>query len=1197
MRALWSCVLLVLLPSILLTNPSGMDVAAGIASLEHHANELRVTVGDRAVLNWQDFSIGSNEVTRFIQPTDQSVVLNRVVGGTSSTIDGLLQANGRLLLLNPAGILIGPTGVIHTAGLVASTLDVMNFDPDAPEGMHFCGGSGAAVANYGRIHAPGGEVVLLGEMVSNHGVIQSDGVRLGAGRDIVLMPLGEQRLIIQPSMERRGVDGIALNQQGRIEAIQAELRADPNPYALAINHGGYVDALCVAEVNGRIRLVADGGRIESTGQLVARNETGVGGTVHLIADQIAFGSNARIDVSGSQGGGTALIGGDYHGTNPEFPTASHLVVDGDVSITADALERGDGGRAILWGKDVCGCFGAVSAQGGPDGGNGGLIEVSGHGWYSVEGARLQTLAPMGRNGTLSFDPVNVTISNNPNAGISANPPPAYVFNGAAGSWNVNVTSLQGFLASNNVEISTSSISGTDPGLAGNIDVNNNVTWATDSLLTMRADSVMTIADGVTVSNTSATAGTNLVMDLHAATLNVGAATNANASVITANNKSIQVSAGAINIIGGAVNTGVYSGIQTVNAGTIAIETSGSVLLQAGMNGATISSASAVAMLVGGNLTLVGGSTSQVAQIVGGDSVSIALAAGELAVMGGNDPLARSGAGSQIEVGGSGTGDVNISLPSGNHGCFGGSAGFAIIQNHGAGDVNMAATGPNCNFLIVGGTVGNLTGSEAQVNVFTGNLSMDLSSLVLQSHSRTSGNTENGGASALIEVERNISVSLTDSLVMTPLANQAESTRIQSVIGSIVISGTEFDVTIGNSFTNIGNLIQTEQGGSIVLGTPFAPAGNITILSTPFQPISPGTLFPLCGLRTDLGGDISVVAVGDLSVTAGANPTNVQGDAGIFPAYNQGVGNLSVIARNISLQGGSNTGTGSATAGLATGSAAGSTGSGDVTVFGTGFLTIQGSAVSAVNNQAQIAAVNGGVVDVTIRGDANLVGGLGAARIYSELGDVGLSAHSIGLDGSTATVQADAGSINLNARQDITLSSGSSLLINSIGNLTALAGRNFSFGTPCIAQVNGGGSMSLVCDNNFPYPPLIGPGEFNISTSAQLNAPGGHVLIYTARREQNQILNGQTINGTTYSEGPLFFDSATEQWLVYYPGGIPPTGPFKIFYKNGPIPTAQFRQEVAGVIGEFFDQLSWFVDSVETPRFPYRMPVALFEACH
>src|SRR5262249_58670939 len=80
-----------------------------------------------AIVNWNTFNIGVGESVRFNQPGSSAVILNRVTGGLGpSEILGTLTANGRVFLINRDGILFGPSAVVNTAGVLASTHCIAN---------------------------------------------------------------------------------------------------------------------------------------------------------------------------------------------------------------------------------------------------------------------------------------------------------------------------------------------------------------------------------------------------------------------------------------------------------------------------------------------------------------------------------------------------------------------------------------------------------------------------------------------------------------------------------------------------------------------------------------------------------------------------------------------------------------------------------------------------------------------------------------------------------------------------------------------------------------------------------------------------------------------------------------------------------------------------------------------------------------
>src|SRR3977135_2038482 len=115
-----------------LANPTGGTVGSGSATFASSGNTLTVTNSANAIINWQSFSIGVNEITRFVQSSASSAVLNRVVGSNGvipqSVIDGVLSSNGRVFLINRRGLLLGANPRIDVAGLVASSLNLSDQD-------------------------------------------------------------------------------------------------------------------------------------------------------------------------------------------------------------------------------------------------------------------------------------------------------------------------------------------------------------------------------------------------------------------------------------------------------------------------------------------------------------------------------------------------------------------------------------------------------------------------------------------------------------------------------------------------------------------------------------------------------------------------------------------------------------------------------------------------------------------------------------------------------------------------------------------------------------------------------------------------------------------------------------------------------------------------------------------------------------
>lgn len=149
---------------------------------------------DKMVVNWNNFDIAQGQTVNFAQPSASSAVLNRVVGPVKATdIQGTLNANGRVYVVNPAGVMFGQNAVVNADSVVASTLNV-----DANQFM--AGGRIAgnqkvldlsaastkgSVVNEGRINAR--QVALLGGQVLNRGQINATGdVTLGSAKTATL---------------------------------------------------------------------------------------------------------------------------------------------------------------------------------------------------------------------------------------------------------------------------------------------------------------------------------------------------------------------------------------------------------------------------------------------------------------------------------------------------------------------------------------------------------------------------------------------------------------------------------------------------------------------------------------------------------------------------------------------------------------------------------------------------------------------------------------------------------------------------------------------------------------------------------------------------------------------------------------------------------------------------------------------------
>ena len=165
--------------------PQGGQVLSGEAGISQatvggqHITTINQS-SSKVTLSWQSFNIANGESVRFVQPSANSVTINRISDPNGSKVLGKLSANGQVWLINPAGVYFGPGAQVNVGGLVASTLNLPHTtDPLQLRGPLSFSDNLSAVTNEGQITTtPGGYAALLGASVSNMGSISTPGGRI-----------------------------------------------------------------------------------------------------------------------------------------------------------------------------------------------------------------------------------------------------------------------------------------------------------------------------------------------------------------------------------------------------------------------------------------------------------------------------------------------------------------------------------------------------------------------------------------------------------------------------------------------------------------------------------------------------------------------------------------------------------------------------------------------------------------------------------------------------------------------------------------------------------------------------------------------------------------------------------------------------------------------------------------------------------
>jgi len=396
-----------------------------------------------------------NEVLDTDGAVINSGIINASLGGNVALIGKQVENDG-FIVAN-----------LGAATLAAGKQAVLTFDQDGLLGVRISKeilqeelGIDPAVINRGEINAEGGRVLLTAStsqdifsQAVNTGdldqstsvVVHADGsFTLGGGADVI----NTGRIDTSTTANDQNLS----QSMGRIVLIGENVTSSSELLADAANGNG-----------GEIELLAQNTVLLTENSVTsARSEAnGQGGMVKVLGNNVGLFDQSRVDVSGANGGGQALIGGDYLGGNANIRNATTTVVGRETVLTADALQQGEGGRVILWSDQNTYFWGNITVRGGALSGNGGFVETSGKENLLFDGS-VDLSANNGNNGMLLLDPRDITVvSGNANQNTQNNDEltemDLNVFFGDSASlndpdFNITATRIESVLASGNVQL-------------------------------------------------------------------------------------------------------------------------------------------------------------------------------------------------------------------------------------------------------------------------------------------------------------------------------------------------------------------------------------------------------------------------------------------------------------------------------------------------------------------------------------------------------------------------------------------------------------------------------------------------------------------------------------------------------------------------------------------------------------------------
>ncbi len=866
----------ILVPTLAAALPSGGQVAGGQATISQPTGtSLQIQQAtDKAILNWQSFSIGGNEAVRFMQPSISSIALNRIVGGNPSVILGQLQANGRIFLINPNGILFGAGAQINVGGLLATTLQIR--DEDFMAGRYLFAQdplkSLGTVINRGDIRVSDhGFVILTAPGVANEGLIVANLGKavLASGQKLTVDLMGDGLINYAVSekvlAQVTGPDGkplsSAVSNSGTIQAdggqVVLSAKASGDIFSSVVNQGGIVRALSLVDHGGVVRLegsdpVANTGTVGwQANQGKVQNADGKvlnTGLIDVSAAEVGA-AQGQVTITGEMVGAAGTILGrgaeGAQGGRVLISSTDKTVATSDSVIDTSGVGNSTAGNVVIWSDKNTTFGGTILAQGGALGGNGGRIEVSGHENLGFFG-QVNALAPRGITGSLLLDPMSITVatgggatlvqvdqfSDTPAANQTIDPA---TINAAAA--NVTLQANSDITVTNAIAMPTNGV-GITMQAGRDILVNAGISTTNGNISLTANDSTSIVANRGSGANGDIifAAGANLSSGTGNITLTIDPATAGNfapGSITTVRNLTTTTG----NIVFNSPNTVSLSGTVNAGSGTVTINTNTNGGGQRFMMnaGSSITTTNATAGAVAINVNTAGGGTGIAAlrDITTGNGGTLTVATNTGGNATGGDITQT--AGTLLNVG---TGTINLSTSTaagrnigtagtpilttaGTISATGGGAGIFIQETNGA-TISSATTAANGNIQVTT-TTGDLTVGGNVTAGGTGNVTLTATSGDLL---RTAG-TVTGNLLTLTAGGANGDIGTVAQPIQTTATNLAFT---GAGTGNVFITESN-GATLNASSTGTGNITVTNTTGNLTVGGNVTTGGTGTVALT------------------------------------------------------------------------------------------------------------------------------------------------------------------------------------------------------------------------------------------------------------------------------------------------------------------------------------------------------------------------------
>ena len=117
---------LLLIPHHYATSQPQLDtITSGTTTIQQEATTTTITqTSHSTTLNWNSYNINQGHTITYNQPSTSSIAINNIKDTNPSQILGNINANGRIILLNPNGFYIGPNSTISANTFIAAAANL-----------------------------------------------------------------------------------------------------------------------------------------------------------------------------------------------------------------------------------------------------------------------------------------------------------------------------------------------------------------------------------------------------------------------------------------------------------------------------------------------------------------------------------------------------------------------------------------------------------------------------------------------------------------------------------------------------------------------------------------------------------------------------------------------------------------------------------------------------------------------------------------------------------------------------------------------------------------------------------------------------------------------------------------------------------------------------------------------------------------